>query len=151
LTFANAIVALRQICRENRFSVSEKLDSLEKMEKFQSLLDIYAVPKRFPKDTAVTFFPKQSREQTPSKLTNRLSNSNSSHKTANNLTPSGRGNSLDISSKPRSPAFNHASEHQFPQFMVGRPKNFSKSSSSSQIRSHHTDMALKNGARFNKI
>ena len=121
------------------------------MEKFQSLLDIYAVPKRFPKDTAVTFFPKHSREQTPSKLTNRLSNSNSSHKTANNLTPSGRGHSLDISGKSRSPAFHPASDHQFPQFMVGRPKNFSKSSSSSQIRSHNTDVVINNGGRLNEV
>ena len=58
MTFANALAAVRQVCRENGIGIAERLESLQNASQIESILDIYAPPQqRLPKDTGVTFFP----------------------------------------------------------------------------------------------
>ena len=92
------------------------------------MLDIYSPPKRFPKDTLVTFYPKNGKS---GRGTHR-SNSNSSQ-TGHKAQPSERGKSAEVIVNPNK-RFNltiKQEENEFPKFVAGRQKNYSRSNSSS--------------------
>jgi hypothetical protein len=63
LNFADTILAFRRICRENRFTISEYLESLQNSSQIESMLDIYVPQENKDKgfvmasETGLTFNP----------------------------------------------------------------------------------------------
>lgn len=95
LSFASVIVMFRKICRDNRFTISEYIESLQNSAQIESLLDIY-IPQNSknmkPSETGMTFNPSKHKKSSPNlnttqDITNRRRSSASSSKRGYRIFP----------------------------------------------------------------